>query len=194
MESSATHLSLLDLARARDEIAWRQLVDLYSPLVIQWCRRLKVDQEATADCIQEVFAAVARALDTYHPPGTTGAFRGWLWTITRNKLRDAARRNRGHAQAQGGSTALAVLHTLAEPTDELREEPSEVQDTVDLTARALSQIEASFAPQTWQAFWRSAIDGLPTDVVATQLNMSVSSVRQARSRVLRRLRQQLLDL
>ncbi len=101
MPSTATDLSLLDRARARDDSAWRQLVDLYSPLVIQWCRRLQVDHEGTADCIQEVFTAVARSLDTYHPPGTSGAFRGWLWTITRNKLRDAARRNRGQATAAG---------------------------------------------------------------------------------------------
>ncbi len=194
MTSTATNLSLLDRARARDDQAWRQLVDLYSPLVIKWCQRLKVGPEATADCIQEVFSAVARALDTYHPPGSIGAFRGWLWTITRNKLRDAARRNRGHAPAVGGSTALAVLQKLPEEISDLEEEPSAAGDSAELTARALKQIEATFAPQTWQAFWRTVIDGLPTDIVAAQLDISPAGVRQARSRVLRKLRQQLLDL
>lgn len=199
MSSTATDLSLLDRARVRDEIAWRQLVDLYSPLVIKWCNRLKVSPEATADCIQEVFAAVSRSLDTYHPPGTSGAFRGWLWTITRNKLRDAARRRRGEIPAVGGSTAMAALHQLPQSLDghdsnTLDEEPSDATDSAALTSRALQQIEASFAPATWQAFWRSVVDGLPTDLVASQLGISVASVRQARSRVLRKLRQQLLDL
>ncbi len=197
MASTSTNLSLLERARLRDEAAWQQLVDLYSPLVIKWCQRLRVGPESTADCIQEVFSAVARSLDTYHPPGTSGAFRGWLWTITRNKLRDAARRNRGPAHATGGSTALAVLHQQPDQFDSpelIDEEPSQAQDHVELTRHALRQIEASFAPQTWQAFWRTVVDGLPTDVVAAQLNLTAAGVRQARSRVLRKLRQQLLDV
>lgn len=194
MASTATNLSLLDRARTRDETAWQQLVDLYSPLVIKWCKRLNINPEATADCIQDVFSAVARSLDTYHPPGTTGAFRGWLWTITRNKLRDAVRRNRGAVQAVGGSTALAALHALPEQLEQLDDEPSEATDSAELTSRALKQIEASFAVQTWQAFWRTVVDGLPTDVVAAQLNLTTAGVRQARSRVMRKLRQQLLDL
>ncbi len=137
---------------------------------------------------------MARSLDTYHPPGTTGAFRGWLWTITRNKLRDAARRTRGSPSAAGGSTALAQLQAIPEPLESLDEPPSHVADDAELTSRALAQIESSFAAQTWQAFWRTVVDGLPTDVVAAQLGLSVASVRQARSRVMRRLRQQLLDL
>lgn len=193
MPSTATNLSLLERARSRDELAWCELVDLYSPLVIKWCGRLRIGPDATADCLQEVFSAVARSLDTYHPPGTSGAFRGWLWTITRNKLRDAARRSRGAAPAVGGSTALAALHALP-AVDELGDEPSAATDTAELTSRALKQIQATFADQTWQAFWRTVIDGMPTDIVATQLNLTAASVRQARSRVLRKLRQQLLDL
>ena len=194
MPSTTTNLSLLDRARSRDESAWRQLVDLYSPLVIKWCQRLDISPEATADCIQDVFTAVSRSLDTYHAPGTTGAFRGWLWTITRNKLRDAARRNHGAAPAVGGSTALAALHELPAQLEVLDEEPSAATDSAELTSRALKQIEASFAAQTWQAFWRTVVDGLPTDVVAQQLSITPAGVRQARSRVMRKLRQQMLDL
>ncbi len=189
--STDTRLSLLARARDRDEQAWRELVDLYSPTVVRWCQSFHVNAEIAADCIQEVFAAVARSLDTYHPPGTAGAFRGWLWTITRNKLRDAIRRNARQATAVGGSTMLGMLHQVPEiPHDE----PSETRDIQSLMYRAIKQIENSFEARTWQAFWRTTVDGISTAVVARELELSPASVRQARSRVLRRLRQQIADL
>lgn len=193
--SSETRLSLLDRARLRDEQAWRDLVDLYSPLIVRWCQRSHVSADATADCIQEVFAAVSRALDTFHAPGTSGAFRGWLWTITRNKLRDAARRSARQISAAGGSSALAVLQQIPQASVEIpSDEPSQLQDIDALMLRATKQIEAGFAANTWQAFWRTAVDGIATDAVAQELNLSTASVRQARSRIMRRLRQQLGDI
>ncbi len=189
--STDTRLSLLERARDRDEQAWRELVDLYSPTVVRWCQSSRVSAEISADCIQEVFAAVARSLDTYHPPGTAGAFRGWLWTITRNKLRDAIRRNARQATAVGGSTMLGMLHQVPEVPDD---EPSEAPDIQSLMWRAMKQIESSFEARTWQAFWRTTVDGISTAVAAKELGISPASVRQARSRVLRRLRQQLGDL
>ena len=185
---------MLELARNRDERAWQSLVDLYSPMVLRWCQRANTSHETTADCLQEVFAAVARSLDTYHAPGTAGAFRGWLWTITRNKLRDLARRNARHTAAAGGSTALGQLYQVPEAIEIPGEEPSDADDIQSLMWRAMKQIEASFESNTWQAFWRTTVDGLTTAAVASELKLSPASVRQARSRVLRRLRQQLGDL
>lgn len=192
--STGTRLSLLELARGRDEHAWQSIVDLYSPMVVRWCHRANINSESTADCIQEVFAAVARSLDTYHAPGTAGAFRGWLWTITRNKLRDMNRRNARHAQAAGGSTALEQLHQVPETFEIPNDEPSDAADIQSLMWRAIKQIESSIEPQTWQAFWRTTVDGVSTATAANELNLSTASIRQARSRVLRRLRQQLGDL
>lgn len=193
--TTATRLSLLDRARLRDEQAWAELVDLYSPLMVAWCRQLKLSADATADLIQEVFAAVARSLDTFDASSSGGSFRGWLWTITRNKLRDSLRREARHAPPIGGSTALARLHRL--PTECIAEipddEPSGIDDLQRLTLAALKQIEASIQPQTWQAFWRCVVDGQSTAVVCQELSMTPAAVRQARCRVLNRLRQQLGD-
>lgn len=200
--TTATRLSLLDRARLRDEQAWAELVDLYSPLMVAWCQRLRVGPEATADCIQDVFAAVSRSLDMFHPTGTLGAFRGWLWMVTRNKLRDAARREARHTSAIGGSTALARLHTLPDGSETLDplsaidvpdNEPSHVDDCQRLTLAALEQIRLTIQPQTWQAFWRCIVDGQSTAVVSQELGISAASVRQARCRVMQRLREQLGD-
>jgi RNA polymerase sigma-70 factor, ECF subfamily len=191
--TAVTRLSLLERARLQDQLAWTELVDLYSPLIVRWCNRSRLSHESTADIIQDVFASVARSLDTYHANGSDGAFRGWLWTITRNKLHDAARRNQLRMAPTGGSSALAKLNEVVEAVEFLSDEPSLAEDIQSLARRALKLIEPSFAAQTWQAFWRSVIDGVATDVVATELGVTPAAVRQSRSRILRRLREQLGD-
>ncbi|MFO1066194.1 MAG: sigma-70 family RNA polymerase sigma factor [Pirellulales bacterium] len=205
--SAATRASLITRARQKDDQAWRELVALYSPLIVSWCARLGITGEATADCIQEVFASVARSLDTFHTSGSAGAFRGWLWVITRNKLRDAARRRARGPEARGGSTMLGILHAVPDESDGVSitfgadasdldrdAEPSSTEDVRQLMHRAMAQIERAFDAMTWRAFWRTVVDGVDTASVAAETGLSPASVRQAKSRILRRLRQQLGDM
>jgi RNA polymerase sigma-70 factor (ECF subfamily) len=176
-----------------DSLAWRELVDLYGPLVAHWCRRCGLDNHEAADCLQEVFAAVSLALASYEPRGASGAFRGWLWTITRNKVRDHARRKSRQPQAAGGSTAQQALANVADSSPLPDEEPTHTEQLNELVRRGLEQVRGEFEERTWQAFWRSAIDGLPTAVAAQELGVTAAAIRQSRSRVMRRLRQQLGD-
>ena len=77
--SNATRSSLLQRAAQRDAQAWRELVDLYGPLVAHWCRRCQLDSHSAADCVQDVFASVAVALEQFQPKQSSGSFRAWLW-------------------------------------------------------------------------------------------------------------------
>lgn len=189
-----TQLSLLERARLRDGNAWSQLVELYSPLIVRWCARSGLSKQEIADCVQEVFLSVSRSLDSFTSPGTVGAFRGWMWTITRNKLRDAFRHRSTQFSAAGGSSALRQLNSIPDFVLESSEDPSTAVEFHQLVHRAMEQVKNCFEENTWQAFWRSVVDGIRTEVVARELGLSCASVRQARSRILRRVRQQLGDL
>jgi RNA polymerase sigma-70 factor (ECF subfamily) len=178
----------------RDADAWRELVELYAPLVTHWTRRCGLDSHEAADCLQDVFSSVATSLEAFEPLHATGSFRGWLWTITRNKVRDLARRKTRQPQAAGGSTARQALAELPDATSLPDTEPTGTEQLNELLRRGLEQVRSEFEPSTWEAFWRSAIDNIPTAVVASELRVTAASVRQSRSRVLRRLRQQLGDI
>ena len=195
--SSLTRASLISRARNRDEAAWCELVDLYGPLIAHWCHRYGFDSHATADCVQEVFSAVSRSLAGYRSQGRSGGFRSWLWTITSNKVRDRIRREHDHDRATGGSTALANLQTLKDPQAESfslgDEEPTSGDDLRGLMARAMEQVRAEFETKSWEIFLRSTIDQIPTQVVAEQFGVTSATVRQVRSRIMRRLRKQLGD-
>ena len=192
--SNATRSSLLLRAAHRDAEAWRELVDLYGPLVAHWCRRCSLDVHSTADCVQDVFTSVAIALDQFSPQRESGSFRAWLWTITRNKLRDHFRRSGRSAAATGGSTAMGLMQQVIDPSSVPDDEPTGDPQLQQLTSRALSQVRSEFESRTWQAFWRFVVDGIATSEVARELEMSEATVRQSRSRILRRLRQQLGDV
>ena len=188
--TDTTCSTLLGRAKLHDSLAWTQIVELYSPLVAQWCNRKGLDWHDAADVMQEVFRGVARNLSGYNSTATTGGFRAWLWGITQNKLRDYFRSEKSRFPAEGGTDALTRLAAIdSNGADE--SEPTETHDMRSLTLRALAQIRNEFSDHSWRVFERLVFDGLPTDVVARELSTSATAVRQVRSRILRRLRQHL---
>ncbi len=198
-DSDATRASLLSRARQHDSRAWHELVDLYGPLIAHWCRRSGLDHHASADCVQQTFMAVLRSLNGYQARKLSGSFRSWLWTIASNKIRDHRRSGHREASGVGGSTALQALQQV--PMEELSEEvlltdsePADAEQLSALVARAREQIREEFAPRTWEIFSRAVVDQIPTAMVAQEFSVTPAAVRQARSRILRRLRQQLGDI
>jgi len=188
-----THRSLLDGARARDAAAWERLVTLYAPLVLSWCRGWGLKPDDAADVFQEVFQAVATHLDGFRRERPSDTFRGWLRTITRNKVNDHFRRREKEPAGVGGSEARDLL---AQVPGALPVEEPAVADEAEgaLLHRALELLRAEFEPKTWQAFWQTAVEGRAATDVAADLSMSPGAVRVAKSRVLHRLRSDLGEL
>lgn len=141
-----------------------------------------------ADVLQDVFGAVARSLRRFERR-REGSFRSWLWVITRNQLTDFFRRRAGEAHAVGGSDAWRQLAAIAES---LSDDPDQFTAEDQLNAlhrRGLEIVRSEFEERTWQIFWRATIDEVASADVAEEFGISANAVRQARSRVLRKLRQ-----
>ena len=81
------------------------------------------------------------------------------------------------------------LRAVADPTDD--DPPEQMRG---LYQRALELVRAEFEGRTWQMFWRVVVDGLSPTAVASEMEVSDAAVRQAKSRVLRRLREEVGDL
>jgi len=60
-----------------------------------------------------------------------------------------------------------------------------------LVNTVLDLIRTEFEDRTWQAFWLATVEGRSSSMVAESLEMTPAAVRQAKSRVLRRLREEL---
>jgi RNA polymerase sigma-70 factor, ECF subfamily len=189
--SGGTSRGLLDRAREHDPRAWERLVALYAPLVLYWCRQWGLREDDAADVFQDVFQSVAAHLASFRSE-PSGTFRGWLRTITRNKVNDALRRRRREPLGVGGSEAQAQLTQFPEPVEPDEDASADVAVSA-LLRRGLELIRDEFEARTWQAFWLTAVEGRSPKDVAAELGMSGGAVRVAKSRVLHRLRAELGD-
>jgi RNA polymerase sigma-70 factor (ECF subfamily) len=186
-----TPLSLLERARAHDQQAWSRLVALYRPLVQFWCRQAHCPAGEVEDVTQDVFAAVAASLGGFHRDRPGDTFRGWLRGITRNQVLLYFRRNQDRPRPEGGSDALERLQDVADLPAGSAEEAEEVSQ---LYRRAVEQVRSEFEERTWQMFWRVVIEGRSPVALAEELGVSPAAVRQAKSRVLRRLKEEMGEL
>jgi len=185
---------LLDRVRARQPEAWRRLVRLYGPVVYGWCRQSGIQASDAADVVQEVFQSVSTAINGFRRNRPGDSFRGWLWTITRNKLRDHFRHRQGLPAAQGGTEAQQRLAQIPDNPPDSSSVDDKIDGSQSLTNRGLELVRAEFEDRTWQAFWRATVDAQPAAAVADELGMTVAAVYKAKSRVMRRIRQELGDL
>jgi RNA polymerase sigma-70 factor (ECF subfamily) len=188
----STSLTLLQRIRSGDTSGWRHVLDLYTPLVYYWCNRWGVPATDAEDVVQEVFQAASQGISTFRREGEGDTFRGWLRGITHHKVLALRRADSRRPDPLGGTDALQMFQEIPGPDAAVDEE--EVTQTAALFHRALGLLRAEFEERTWQAFWRTAVDGQPAPSVAGELSMTPNAVRMAKSRVLRRLREELGDL
>lgn len=188
MPGDATSLTLLQRLRSQDATAWDRFVFLYRPLVEAWCRRWSIGPADLEDVTQDVMTAVLTHLPHYTPHSDSGSFRAWLRGITRNKLLEFDRRRHRDPQGAGGSVALARIQEVPEP---LLEETAD--DVTGLYLRAAEAVRNDFNVQTWDLFWRTAVEAQPAAEVAKEYNLNPAAVRMAKARVLRRIREEIGD-
>jgi RNA polymerase sigma-70 factor (ECF subfamily) len=192
--SQRTSSSLLQRVKQFEPDAWQRLCDVYGPQVYRWARTAGLGDGDAADVGQEVFRTVVGKVTSFDDGRPDSTFRGWLWTITRNKLREHFRRAANLPNAVGGSNALKQIEQLADAPLDQSDASDLSSSSVKLMQQSLQLIRGEFEDRTWQAFWRSAIDELPTDEIADELGMTRKAVRQAKYRVLRRLRDEVAGL
>ena len=186
-----TSVSLLErLAGAPTDDDWRRLLDLYQPLLHSWMARAGVAASDADDLTQEVLLVVFREVGGFERRGQ-GAFRSWLRTILTNRVRDYFRGQKHRPTATGGSDFLHSLDELESPDSALSKQWDREHDE-HVAASLLRRVQGDFAPATWQAFRRHVLEGKPPVGVAAELGLSLNSVLLAKSRVLKRLRQELV--
>lgn len=188
MESQwSTSLTLLNDLKAGGATAWRTFLHLYTPLVAAWSRKAGLQEADAADVCQEVFRGVNAGISGLQF-GPDHSFRGWLWTITRRCLAKHFERCRHGMNAIGGTDAMVRLTAIP---DWIRDEsaPRSEDGAGEVLMRAAEMIRGDFEERTWQAFWLSTVENLPPEEISERLSMTANAIRQARFRVIARLRE-----
>lgn len=189
-----TSLTLLERLRADEPEAWRAMVRLYSPLVYSWCARAGVRGADADDVAQQVFQAAATHLAAFRRDREADTFRGWLRGITRNVVLMHLRRDSRQPRASGGTESLLRLHEVTESATPDDDDENSDAEANELHRRALELVRGEFEERTWQMFWRTTVeDRSPVDLAA-ELGVTPAAVRKAKSRVLRRLKEEFGEL
>lgn len=187
-DSPATRQSLLvRLKNPRDEPAWAEFVEIYAPLIDRLARARGLQAADAADLTQEVFRAVAVAIDRYDPDPARGSFRGWLFRIARNLIINLLAARRTRPLATGDSDIQEMLERVPAP-DGAETALFEAEYRRRVFLWAADQIHGEFRRATWQAFWLTAVEGRAAKDAAQAAGISVGAVYIARSRVMARLR------
>jgi RNA polymerase sigma-70 factor (ECF subfamily) len=186
MDTSGSLLKCLAGAPTDDD--WRRFDGLYRPLLRAWVARAGVPASDVDDLAQDVLFVVVREIAGFEWRGR-GAFRAWLRAILANRGRDYFRARKYLPTATGDSDFLRLLDELQSPDSGLSRQWDREHDE-HVIASLLRRVQGDFAPETCQAFLRHALEGEPAARVAEELGLSLNSVVLAKSRVLKRLRQE----
>lgn len=183
MDTTSTSL-LKRLETLEDKEAWDRFASLYTPLIYYWARRAGLSTHDSADLVQDVMAVLVRKLPDFRYD-RQGSFRGWLRTVTLNKWREKARR-KSLPTVQVGESGLANL-----PASDPSQDYWEGEYRRQLVSRAMQLLRGEFQPATWEACWQYVVNGRPAEEAAAEAGVSVWTVYSAKSRLLRRLREEL---
>lgn len=184
-----TRISLVArLKDVRDGGAWVEFLDLYQPLVVRLLRRRGLQDADAEDLSQDVLMAICRRIEGWKHNGRKGAFRSWLYVVSKNLMLNLLTRERQCLVGVSAAELDALLDERATVSN-----ASELEYRRELLARGAELIRREFRESTWTAFWRSAVEHFPISEVAEELHMSEGAVYIARSRVMARLREVALD-
>jgi RNA polymerase sigma-70 factor, ECF subfamily len=188
---SLTSITLLARLKANESNAWERLVRLYRPLMAYWCSQFGLRNDDADDVIQNVLSVLAVKIVEFRRDQPGDSFRGWLRAITRNQAIIHLRKQTRVPTAEGGSDAQLRLAGLPSPDDTDADAPAELDA---LTQRALDLVRCEFENNTWEMFVAATTSEEPAAAIAQRFGVSSAMVRQAKARILRRLRVELGEI
>ena len=179
---SETRMTLLSRLRKdpTNEVAWGEFVEHYGRKVFGWCRKWHLQEADAEDVTQNVLVKLAEKMrDFVYDPSRS--FRGWLKTITHHAWTDF-RESRDRAGVGSGDSHMLGLLDSVEAREDLLKQLDDEFDR-ELLEEAMNRVRLRVAPQTWQAFQLTAIDGLSGAEVSNRIGMQVAQVYVAKRRV-----------
>jgi RNA polymerase sigma-70 factor (ECF subfamily) len=190
-ESPAKRASLLVRLRdVTDGDAWREFARLYAPVIYGFARKRGLQDADAADLMQDVLRSVSGAMNRLEYDPVRGTFRGWLFTVTRNKVFNFLDSRKRRVQGTGDSRMQQRLEQHVDSDGKMSAD-WEADYQRSLAAQAMERVRTEFQAATWDAFLLTAVEGQTPAQVSARIGLSVGAIYVAKSRVIARLRQEI---
>lgn len=188
-DSPLTRVSLLvQLRDGTNHGAWQEFMKLYGPVVYGFARKRGLQDADAADLMQDVMRSVSSAIGRLDYDRTQGTFRGWLFTITRNRVFNFLSARKLRPQGSGDTSMNKMLDSTPAANDGA--DVWEIEYQRRLASLAMERVKSEFQESTWQAFWLTAVEGQSAADVSRRIGMSTGAIYVAKSRVLARLKEE----
>jgi RNA polymerase sigma factor (sigma-70 family) len=181
---------LIRLRDPADGRAWAEFTEIYGPLVHRLARRRGLQEADAQDLAQEVFRAVAGAIERFDHDPARGSFRGWLSRIARNLIINLLAARRRQPRGTGDTDVHRLLEDRPDPAGE-DSALFEVEYRRRLISWAAERVRGEFSAAAWRAFWQVGVEGRPPQEVAEALGMTLGTVYQYKSRAVVRIRREI---
>jgi RNA polymerase sigma-70 factor (ECF subfamily) len=162
-------------------------LNVYEPWLRDWLGRHHFQPADTDDLLQNILVVVSRKLPAFVHNGQPGAFRTWLRRILAHEIRTFLR----HRPAAGPSSDW--LDRLEDSASELSRQWDQEHNR-QVVRRLLAAIQSDFEERTWEVFRLLVLEDRPAAEVARRTGLTPNAIYVAKSRVLKRLREELGDL
>jgi len=194
MSAEETRASLLlRLRDSQDQLAWSTFLQIYQPLILRLTCRSGIQEADAREVTQDVLLAVAKSISRWETDPQRGSFRGWLAKTTRNLVVNFLVRQTRHPRGSGDSDVNRWLQQQVDPHSS-ESTAFRQEEERQIFQWAAEQIRDEFHPSTWQAFWRTAVEGDEVAEVANELGVNAGAIYVSRSRVMKRLREKIQSM
>jgi RNA polymerase sigma-70 factor (ECF subfamily) len=187
-DTPSTDMSLLERVAQNDNEAWERFVEIYTPVVLYWCKRQGLREADCEDVFQDVSRALLTSLSNFRKEAENQQFRRYLWKVTRSKIQELRRR----AEQAISMDPLALsdfdrhLHELDEE-EQSRNAPSAILLLREVLKQVAKRVRE---PKSLEMFNLLIVEGRSVAEVARQFHMNENAVRRTRSRLRKMIRQE----
>ena len=184
-----TSTTLLIRIQNGEAVAWSRFVELYTPLIRDWCKKPggKLNRQDRQDATQEVFIRAARAIKEFDIHREGRSFRAWLRVITTNVINDFLQRHEKRKDVDRLMSDSGPTKHSYNRAFELSEDPTEKQR---LLRQMLKFVKSQFSKRDWDILELLVNAGKNSTEVAEIMGVSGAVVRQVKSRILKRIREE----
>ena len=187
-EADTTHLTFLMRLRDRaDQLSWQEFHERYGQLLYRYARSRGAAHADAEDIVQEVELYLFKALGGFEYDARKGRFRGYL----RSAVVHAMARRASKQARQPAGLDPRTFNYLAGQKDASTDARWEREWQLHRLRWAMRAVAQAFEPTTLKAFEMHVLGGRSAAATAEELGLSQASVYQAKSRVLKSLRQRL---
>ena len=191
---SFTSITLLGRVRdLSDQQAWSDFVHRYTPRIFSWCKRFSLQDQDASDVTQQVLLKLVSSMQGFEYDPSRGSFRGWLKTVTSNAVRDMVRRKSSNVVT--GESAEVWLSRLVDDAA-IASLTAKIEEGYrqELLEEAENRVQLRVKPTTWEIYRLLTKQNVSAKEIAAKLNVKIGEVYVAKSRVIKMLRESVLQL